>query len=102
MNQRVCKLQIYTVHISCTATLKHVCTSAYHFLPRAQHSHLAKTDVKRRALQSAVRLTHHNDINTAREGGRVQASVQLLHLHENLTGQLTHVVHGLTLKRRDF
>ncbi len=84
MNQWNGKLQKYGK--SHAATLKHVCASAYHFLPGAQHPHLAETDVKRRALQSAVGLTHHNNIYTAGQGGRVKASVQLLHLHKNLTG----------------
>lgn len=52
--------------------------------------------MERRALQGAIRLSHHDDVNAARKGGRVEAAIQLLHLDEHLTGQLAHVVHGLT------
>lgn len=72
--------------------------SSHHFLTGAQHAHLAEANVEGRALQGAVGLTHHDDIDAARQGGRVQAPVQLLHLHKHLACQLAHVVHGLRLR----
>lgn len=69
---------------------------SYHFLSRPEDTHLAKADMERRTLQGAIRLSHHDDVDAARKGSRVEAAIQLLHLDKHLTGQLTHVVHGLT------
>lgn len=49
-----------------------------------------------RALQGAIGLSHNNDVDAAREGGGIEASVQLFDLDKNLARQLTHKVHGLT------
>lgn len=68
----------------------------YHFFSRPEDAHLAKANMERRALQRAVGLPHYNDVNTAGQGGRVEASVQLLDLDKHLACQLAHVVHGLT------
>ena len=69
---------------------------SHHFLSGAQHSHLAEAHMEGRALQGAIGLVHHDDVDAAGQGGGVQAPVQLLHLHKHLTRQLTHIVHGLT------
>lgn len=47
-------------------------------------------------MQRAVGLLHHDDVDAARQGGGIEASVQLFDLDEHLPGQLAHVVHGLT------
>lgn len=59
-------------------------SSPYHFLSGPEDTHLAEADVERRALQGPIRLPHHNDINAARKGGRVESSVQLLDLDKHL------------------
>ena len=70
----------------------------HHFLSGAQDTHLAEADVEGRALQRAIGRAHHDDVDAAGERGRVDAAVQLLHLHEHLARQLSHVVHGLRLQ----
>lgn len=69
--------------------------SPHHFLPGAEDAHLAEANVERRALQRAIGLFHHNDVDAAGEGGRVESSVELFDLDEHLACQLAHVVHGL-------
>lgn len=69
--------------------------SPHHFLSGAQDAHLAEANVERRALQRAIGLFHHNDVDAAGEGGRVESSVELFDLDEHLACQLAHVVHGL-------
>lgn len=49
-----------------------------------------------RALQRAIGLPHHDNVDAAGEGCGVEASVQLFDLDEHLACQLSHVVHGLT------
>lgn len=68
----------------------------YHFLSGPEDPHLAKANVEGWALQGAIGLSHYNDVNAAREGGRIEASVQLFDLDKHLACQLAHVVHGLT------
>lgn len=69
--------------------------SPYHFLSGPEDAHLAEADVERRALQGSIGLSHYNDVNAARKGGRVESSVQLFDLDKHLACQLAHVVHGL-------
>ena len=69
--------------------------SPHHFLSGPEDTHLAEAYVERRALQGSIRLSHYNDVNAAREGGGIEASVQLFDLDEHLARQLAHVVHGL-------
>lgn len=52
--------------------------------------------MERRALQGAIGLSDHDDVDAAGKGGGVKAPIELLDLDEHLPGQLPHVVHGLT------
>lgn len=70
--------------------------SPHHFLSGPQDPQLAKAHVERGALQGAIGLSHHNDIDAAGEGGGIEASVQLFDLDKHLACQLAHEVHGLT------
>lgn len=72
-----------------------VFNSPYHFLSGPEDTHLAKANMKRRALQGSIGLPHYDDINAARESGGVESSIQLFDLDKHLACQLTHVVHGL-------
>lgn len=69
--------------------------SPYHFLSGPEDAHFAEANVERRALQGAIRLSHHDDVDAAGKGGGIEASVQLFDLDEHLACQLAHVVHGL-------
>lgn len=51
--------------------------------------------MERRALQRAIGLFHHDDVDAAGEGGWVESSVELFDLDEHLACQLADVVHGL-------
>lgn len=68
---------------------------SHHFLAGPQHTHLPKADVEGGALQGAIGLPHHDDVDASGQGRRVESPVQLLDLHEHLACQLTHIVHGL-------
>lgn len=72
--------------------------NAHHFLSGPQDTHLPEADVEWGALQGAIGLADHDDVDTSRQRRRVQAPVKLLDLHEHLTRQLTHIVHGLYLE----
>lgn len=52
--------------------------------------------MERWAVQGSIGLSHYDDINAARKGGGIEASVQLFDLDKHLARQLAHVVHGLT------
>lgn len=52
--------------------------------------------MERRALQGAIGLSDHDDVDAAGQGGGVKAPIELFDLDEHLPGQLPHVVHGLT------
>lgn len=70
--------------------------SPYQFLSGSEDAHLAEANMKRRALQGAIRLPDYNYVNAAWEGGGIEASIQLFDLDKDLARQLAHVVHGLT------
>lgn len=80
-NKHLCKL-----HLSQVIATKVVdqFLSPYHFLSGSEDTHLAKSNMERRTLQGAIRVSHYNDVNTAREGGRIEASVQLFDLDKHL------------------
>lgn len=70
--------------------------SPYHFFSGPEDTHLSKSNMERRTLQGAIGMSHYNDVNTARKGGGIEASVQLFDLDKHLARQLAHVIHGLT------
>lgn len=70
------------------------------FLLGAQHAQLAKADVEWGALERAIRLAHHDHVDSPCERGGVEASVELLHRHENRLRQLAHEIHGLGLESK--
>lgn len=71
-------------------------SSPHHFLSGPEDAHLAEANVERRALQGSIGLSHYDDVDAARQGGGIEASVQLFDLDKHLACQLAHVVHGLT------
>lgn len=50
------------------------------------------------ALKGAVSLADDHDINAAWQRGLIDALVQFFDRHQDLTGQLSHVVHGVRLQ----
>lgn len=70
------------------------------FLLGAQHTQLAKADVKGGTLERSIRLSDHNDIDPSGESGWVKAAVKLLHRHKHRLRQLAHNIHGLGLETR--
>lgn len=74
-----------------------VSQSTYHFLPWPQDPQLAESDVEGGAQEGAIGLADHHHVYAARQGGLVDALVQLFDSDQHLPCQLTHVVHGVSL-----
>lgn len=72
----------------------------YNFLSGAQNTKFSKAHVEGRALEGAIGLPHHDDVDATRQRGLVDPLVQLLHRHQHLARQLPHVVHGVRLSAR--
>lgn len=70
------------------------------FLLGAQHAQLPEADVKGGTLEGAIRLSHHDDIDSSCQSGRVEAAVELLHRHKHRLRKLAHDIHGLGLKTK--
>lgn len=68
------------------------------FLLGAQHAELAKADVEWRTLEGAIRLAHHDHVDSSCERGGIETPVELLHRHKHRLGQLAHKIHGLGLE----
>lgn len=79
--------------ITCAPAITH------HFLFGAQHSQFPKAHMKRRTLVGPVLLPYDHHVDAARQRGLVDALIQLLHRHQHLTCQLSHIVHGVYLLR---
>lgn len=76
-------------------------STTYHLLLGAQHTQLPEAHMERGALEGVIGLPHHDHIDAARQGGRVQPLVQLLHGDEDGLSKLPHVVHCLELQGRE-
>lgn len=68
------------------------------FLLGAQHAELAKADVEGRTPEGAIRLAHHDHVDSSGQSGGIETSVELLHRHKHRLGQLAHEIHGLGLQ----
>ena len=72
----------------------------HNFLLGAQHTKLAKANVKGGTLERSIRLSYNYNIDASGESGRVKATVQLLHCHKHSLRQLAHDIHGLRLETK--
>lgn len=68
--------------------------TTYHLLPAAQHSQLPEADVEGRALELAILLLHHDNIDGSRQGGRIDVVVEVTEVAED-TRQAVHLWSGL-------